>query len=278
MANTALAIPVQAALVTKEVVDQAYEFYSDLAGQALEGVIFRTPDENEAEIARVILQLVESTDTINDNVRQRAINTIARYQLYHHTPEGWDDLQSMIHDAAPNLSPSQLCEHLAIADTVAPWCEQHDIQLEMPPDKLGYLREAASALRNVIKSTLPNGQKAEAVQEELEWLFTEAPTREAVRNRYRDWRGTPAQGIMAEQDGMTTIVLRATSVTAAALRQKVSRLVEWDWPGTMTVRAESGALVPSKIDNKAFVQDHATIITLHKSVIIDEETGAVLDG
>lgn len=281
MDNTnALVIPVQASLVTKEVIQQAYSFYYGLAEEALivEEMLFSSGDEREAEIARTILGLVESTDAINDNVRQQAIGIISRYQLYHHTPEGWDDLQAMISDACPSLSASQLCEHLAIAEVVAPYCESHDIKLEMPPDRLGYLREAASALRNVIQGPLPNGQKARAVKEELDWLFTEAPTRRDVRNRYRNWRGTPAQGISSERDGMVTIVIHATPVTAAALRQKVGRLVEWDMPGTLTVRAESGVPVPSKVDNKAFVQDHATIITLHQTIVIDGETGAILDG
>ena len=274
--TNALAVPVNAALITKETVDQAYEFYRDLAIDALEGATFKGTDEKDAEIAYVILQLVESTDAINDNVRQRAIGVIARYQLYHHTPEGWDTLTEMIRDAAPSLSPSQLCEHLAIAEVLAPYCESHDIELKMPPERLGYLREAASGLRNVIQGPLPNGEKAEMVQGELEWLFTKAATRREVRDRYRDYRGVPAQGISGEQDGMITIVIRATPTTAAALRQKAGRLVTWDMPGTLTARAESGARVPSKINDNEFVQDHITVITLHRTIVIDGETGAIL--
>lgn len=278
MAN-ALIVPVRATLVTKEVVDQAYDFYRGLADQALQEMAFHSPEEREAEVARTILQLVESTDAVIDSVRQRAIDIIARFRLYHYAPEGWEDLRSMIRNACPGLSPSQLCEHLAIADTIAPYCENHGIELEMPPRKLGYLREAASALRNVIKSPLPNGEKAEVLQAELDWLFNEAPSRDGpggVRDRYRNWRGVPAQGIMVERDGMTTIVLQATPTTAAALRQKVGRLANWNLPGTLTIREGAGTMVPSKLDNGQFVQDRGTVITLSHTVIIDGETGEVV--
>jgi hypothetical protein len=276
--TNALIVPVDAALITKDTIDQAYEFYRDLAVESLEGAAFKSADERDAEIARVILQLVESTDAINDNVRQRAIGVIARYKLYHHAPEGWGTLTEMIRDAAPGLSPSQLSEHLSIAEIVAPYCEGHGIELEMPPERLGYLREAASGLRHVIQGPLPNGEKAEAVEGELEWLFTKANTRREVRDRYRDYRGTPGKGISGEQDGMTVIVIHATAATAAALRQKAGRLVTWDMPGTLTIRAESGAMVPSKLDNGEYVQDQATIITVHQALIIDGETGAIVDG
>lgn len=275
--TSALAIPVNAALITKETIDQAYDFYREIAVEALEGMAFKNSDEKDAEVARTILQLTESTDAINDNVRQRAIGIIARYQLYHHTPESWGTLTEMIRDAAPGLSPSQLCEHLAIAETIAPYCESHGVELEMPPEKLGYLREAASGLRNVITGPLSNGEKAEVVQYELKWLFTKAATRGEVRNRYRDYRGVPAQGISADQDGMVTIVIRATPVTAAALRQKAGRLITWDMPGTLTTRAENGAPVPSKINDKEFIQDHTVVITLHQTVVIDGKTGKVVE-
>jgi hypothetical protein len=279
--DKALTIPVRTELVTKEVIDQAYEFYQGLAIQALEGMRFKNAEEKEAEVARTILQLVESTDTINDNVRQRAINVIARYCLYHYTPEGWGTLTDMIRDAAPSLSPSALCEFMAINETIIPYCETHDIELEMPPDRLGYLREAASALRQVIQGPLPNGEKTGVIQTELNWLFNEAPSRDGpdgVRDRYRKWRGLPAQGIMGTHNDTTVVVLMATSATAAALRQKIGRLATWDLPVSLTIREGTGTMVPSKLNNGQFIQDHVTVISLSHTIVIDGETGEVIEG
>lgn len=274
--TNSLVIPPNVAMITAKTIEQAYQFYQGLAIEALEGAVFQNAEEREAEIARMILQLVESTDTINDNVRSRAIAVIAKYRLYHYTPEGWDTIQEMIRDACPSLSAPQMCEHLAIADVIAPYCQAHNIELNMPPDKMGYLREAASALRQVVQGPMDNGQKTATVREELEWIFHEAPTRRAVRERYRNVRGVPAEGGVVEtSDGICYIILRATPATAAALRQKVGGLANWNTIRDISVEQDA-TTAPSKVNQREDVRRHGTTISFRETMIVDAETGEVL--
>jgi len=267
-----------AELVTVETVDAAWDFYHSAAEESLAGAIFESEEEREAEIARTILRMVDTMDLVSDNVRQRAIGVIAKYRLYHATPEGWDSLRATIQDALPEMQSGAMSEHLAIV-ALGDWCEQHGVPFEIPPRKLGYLREAASALRQVIQNPeLRNGEKAETIKAELDWVFNKAPSAHGeggVRDRYRSYRGAVAQGAMVENDGKMLLVIEATPATAAAIRQRLSRLVNWDLPDTITV-ATGGQPRPSKVSDEQMVLDVRRVVTLTRTIVYDKETGEAL--
>jgi len=271
--ETRLAVPPCAELVMAQTIDEAWDWYHSAAEQSLEDAVFESDGEHEAEVARIILSMVDTMDTVSDNVRQRAIGVIAKYKLYHATPEGQDSLREMIHDALPEMQSGAMSEHLAIAEVIMPYCETHGIPARIPPHKLGYLREAASALRQVIQNPeLPSSEKAEAVEAELEWLFQQASARREVRDRYRSYRGVPARATNIEHDDMTYIIIEAVPATAAAIRQRLGRLADWDRPGIATV-AIQGETRQSKIDPGQMVVDTQWIITLTRTALPDRETG-----
>jgi len=273
-------VPQKPELVTSDVVDSWYAWYEDLACRALDTEGGELSDtEREYEVCRRMMALCEAGSVVNDAVRERVLTKLAREQLYRFAPEGWDTLADAIRDALPSVTSRGYAFELAtVAETIAPFCERHDLDVYESPARLGYVREASAALSSIITGPELEETKAERVREELGFIFNEATSRSgteetSVRSRYRKYRGTPASATTAEStDGTAVMLLSGTPATIAAIRQRMGRLVG-TWHGG-TVRRHTRSR-PSKVSGQVLAWNAWEIETGLR--VVDNKTGEVIE-
>lgn len=275
--TNSLILPQNTAAVTMHVVDCWYHWYWELAEASVEGeagMVFTTDKERELEINKRILELCNSGDMLNDAIRQKVLSNIARHQLHRHSPENWNTLAGWLRDASDSLSASGASEYAAIAETIAPFCEQHDIDVYSDPTKLGYLREAASGLRAIIKGKSSDKQKAKLVRKELAFVL-DASTRAEVRDHFRQVRAEPVDGMRTVlEDGREAMMLVGSPVTIEALAQAAdNRMIRWR-RGKATIQHADTR--PSKIEGQE-LRPISVQVEMGWLYVINTETGEVIE-
>ena len=261
-------------LVTKDVqVDLWEQRYITLATDALEQATFSSEGEREYAICMGILDLCQAGDKLNDAVRARVLTRIQQKRLFTFSAEGWTELSDVIKDSMDGYSSrGQRSELNTIVTVVSPFAEEHGL-LVPTADRMGYLREASSALRGIIQSDQPLKARQQAVQKELDFIQHEAVSRDAVRDRYRTLRATPGLGSFNDQgDGTAIIMITGPASTLNAIRSMLGRLVEWNATATVS---HSHKNVPSKLDDEAIVNTEQLSVTRSVTNIVDQATGEI---
>ena len=272
-----LTIPRSHTLVTGDVIDSWEAWYRDMAEHTLEdeGAVFERDEEKEYEVCRRMLEFCGAGTAVNDAVRQRVLTQIARYRLYHFSPEGWSSLADVVRDTMEGLTSSGVSEWTTVLETVIPFAEKHDLEIYEDPTKAGYLREAASGLAAIIASPgVPEQRVAARVEEELQFIFEEANSRREVRDRFRKYRGVPGTGTVAHLDNKETmLMIIAPPATTEAIKQRLGRLVsEWRPCRASLIHGPLGA---SKIVGQQVQTD---ILTVEHEIlrVFDAETGELI--
>jgi len=266
-----LIIPQKAEFITEDIVDCWYTWYEGMAARTLEDTDL-CGNEREYEVCRRMLEFCDAGTAVNDAVRDRVLNEVARYQLYRYAPEGWETLSDMIREVLPGVTSRGYAHELAtVAEIVAPFCERHGIDVYEEPGKLGYIREAASGLRSIITGSAPESVKADLVHEKLEFILR-ANSRQEVREHFRNYRGIPGTGTTGQLGAVGMMSIVAPPETIAAIRQRIGRLVEhWD-----NGEVHRKAIVQlSKIEGQAISRTSWSME--HQVVqVVDAETGEVI--
>lgn len=253
-----------------------WRWYARKAMVVLQGGEFVSRGEFKAAVADQMLQMMSEFSEVNDAVIGMHVAYTARHRLYSRLPENWSTLQQWVASAAEHLTKSGRSELTTLAEVVLPECERLDIDIGevYDPKKFGNLREAASALANVIRSPLPNGERREKLQSAIQ--FTMGSTRAEVRDAMRSWRGEPGRGTIIEHpDGTHSILIRAVPTTCAAIQQKLSREVSWGAFHKMGAATGPRMESPSKINHGEVIRRHAYVLQWEEGCVIDAETGEV---
>lgn len=263
-----LILPTSATLVTKDVVASWYKWFDDMAGAEIarrieEGAVFDGAGEKEWEHHRLMLDYCSAADSVSEGVRQQVLALIARKHLYEHAPEGWSSLADVIREAVPSYTSKGTSHQLTtLAEVVAPFCDEHGIDVYEEPGAVWNLGEAASHLARTIRDTsIPAEERAERVRDDVEFASTHS--RREVRDKFRQYRGDPARGYTAQlvtnESGL--LILGNPDVIEAA-RQRIGNLVR-DWrPGEG--RVEKGEFTKSKANPKHVVRTHTTSVGVVK--------------
>lgn len=275
----AITIPRSAELATSADAEVLYERYDTLARRDLEseGGIFTSVQELEMEVCRRILSQCIAVDTLNEAVRQRVFERIAREKLWAYSPEGWSGLADVVHDLSHGLSASGICEYATIAEVIAPFAERHSIPIPNKPGRLGHLREAASALKALILNpSEPEVIRAEKLREELDFIFSSV-TRDEVRTRYRQPRGDPARGLIAESGNGTValLIIAPTSAVAEAIRQRLGPLVTPWVHGDAAISV--GTVRPSRSNKEQSLRTDCLSIDWLTTKVLDNKTGEIIE-
>lgn len=278
--DTALTIPVSVEMLTMEHVDAAWntyvaraEFY--LLGSKLspEGrqkqisVLFESEGEFEIAVARTILEAVDGIDAINDVVRQRAVQIITAYEVAF---DSWEAIADQAGRLAGTLSKSGRSQHTTVATIIAPFCQRHDIPIDLAPGKFGVLREASSGLRYIITNpNLSTQDKVDQVQEAMQYLSACENVRDG-----RDYFGVHdpiGRGALTDHAGETAIVIFTTPAAARAIRQRLGDLIAWTLRGTDIAHTQ-GEWRPSKHrpENNS-VRNNTTTVTVQTMQVVDNE-------
>ena len=234
--SKALIIPASADAITEEDIQQAYARYENAARRYLTGTddpaeqlealvtMFENGDEQEVAVTQQVIMMVDGVNVINECVLQLAAQRLSRYDR---SFDSWGDIAGEAVRAMSTLSASGASEHRAIATVVAPFCQDHGIDAEIPPGKFGLLREAASGLSGIINNPdMDEDEKVEHVKQILEKI--PVSTRAEIRNEMRKPRGVPARGMRINiDDGEAIVVLRGPRSTIAAIAQRVGNLARW---------------------------------------------------
>ena len=250
------------------------QHYKDLATATLAKSVFTSDGEREYAVCMEMLSLCSAGDQVNDAVRMRILGYMERNKLYAYSGEGWTQLSDVIQSSMDSYaSKGQMSEMNTIATVVAPFAEKYELPT-LTLEHIGYLREASSALKGIIQSSIPEPEKVQSIQRELHFIQNEAPNRNAVRDRYRSLRGIPGIGSYNDLgDGTAVIMITGPISTINAIRSMAARLVEWT--AKAKIASKHSPPVPSKI-NGAEVVDHAELSVTRKiTTIVDQTTGEI---
>lgn len=269
-----LILPQSPQAVTADVVTAWYNWYRAMAESSLEGSGLEGP-QLEYETTKRMLELCAAADCVNEAIRQKLISRIAREHLYSHAPEGWNSLRDMIHDVLPSITSAGYASELAtIAEIVSPYADRLGVDIYGDPSRLGYLREAASGLREIITSPLPEEQKARVVRKELTFILKEAETRQDVRARYRHPRGEPASGFRGKlPNGEEVLMLVGSPTTIAAIAHRIDgQMVHWR-QGKLNL--EWGNVRPSKSTKGQQIRPCCYHAMMEKIFVLDDKGNVI---
>lgn len=271
-----LVLPQNRELVTPGVVEARKRQYFQLAHDRLAEQQFPTDQARAWAECQAALALCEVDDVINGAVKHDILRYIARHDLYRWSEEGPETLGEAIEAILPGVESRGMRWELQAVAEVGAWCEDHDIDVLRDPGRIGYVREAASALRDIIQSPGNPTRKAEEVKAELQFILEEAGSRDDVRARYRKYRGTPGTGTISRlEDGTTVMMIVATPQTGEAIRQKLAQLVGKWTPSEASL--VTGAVSPSKIDDGQLIREDRIVAEQRRVLVIDAETGEILE-
>lgn len=277
-----LVLPQNQALVDQDVITVWHAWMVETAEAEIkrrieeDGAVFDNEGQRRFERGRLVLEYCGALDTVVDGVRTEELTRIAREQLFRYAAEGWTSLREAMQAVGPSYASKGMRSQLAtLAGDVAPWCEEQGVEVFDQPGKMWNLSEGASALRSIIAGPGTVTQKRERVEEELDYLKTHS--RGEIRARYRQYRGEPGVGTVAElPTGEVILMIVAPPDVAEAAKQRVGNLVA-SWAPTQRARRREGKMKLSKVDQAQIAQPLTYLIVQQRTRIIDAETGEIVE-
>ena len=239
--TTELTIPAAPGKITSDVIKTWAKWLREMAEAQIEkeiagGTEFDGVGEKEWYLYRLQLEYCNALDQISEGVRQQLLVHIARKRLFEHSPEGWGSLADVIRDVVPTYQSAGVRSQLTrLAEKVAPFAEEHGIEIYEDPSKIWALSEAVSELGKIIDGDLPEEEKVERVREEVE--FATSSSLPEVRSRYHSPRGgDPTKAFTADlPDGRRAMLVLGEPDMVEAVRQRAGNLIGGTSPGEARV-------------------------------------------
>ena len=276
--ETALIIPPKVELVTASVVKSWRRRLEEMADSEMErrkeeGIVM-SPGERDLTKHLLMLDYCAVIENINEQTRRSILADIHRKRLNEHSPEGWTDLRDVIRDAAPSYSGGTQHQLGTIAEVVAPFCEQHGIEIYKDPTALWRVNEAASFLGKIIKDPdRTEQQKVADVRGALDFITSH--NQSEVKGYVRKYQGVPARAAVVElSTGESAMIIVGGEAEIQAIAMRIGNLATRNH--TAEGKIEFGELRPSKARKGQFVRDKLTEVRLHALQVLDEETGELL--
>ena len=276
--ETTLIIPQQTELVTKELVQSWYARLEEMADNELErrkeeGALM-SPGERELEKHKLMLGYCDAISNITEQVRQQILTSIHRKRLNEYSPEGWSSLGDVIRDALPSYNGGTRHQLATIAEDVAPWCEEHGIDIYKNADSLWKVNESASFLNRIISDPdKSEQQKVSDIKTTLDFIDTH--NQGEVKGYVRKYQGVPARAAIVElSTGESAMIIVGGEAEIQAIAMRIGNLATRNH--TAEGKIEFGELRPSKARKRQFVRDKWTQVRLHALQVLDEETGELL--